>query len=209
MKQGFTKSVEHFHYEVVLESKHLNDSVHIRFNTVEGEEVCIDELCISSGLTGPYKGVIVGYQELITGKPVEVLDRLTPKEIDYYLRDETTVPAFEFYGKELYEILSIGELIMEKLGNKDKENSSLFDVSLDGTFKELSFSEQIEYFEEFCSTFIYRNPKFINIFLDIEEVEEESLVLSCEGKIVPLQLLAIEEKFNEEFETSFKFKLLD
>jgi hypothetical protein len=205
----FPKLQVHFVYEVELESKHLAESIQISFNTIQNEELCIAEVSFNTGLIGPYRGILMGYQQLITGKPIEVLDRLTPKELDYFLRDDTKVPAIEYYAKELYEILSIGELITSKLGIGGKEVVKLYDLAQNGPFLELSFSEQIEFFEEFCSSYIYSSKDTPDLFFDVEDIDDDKICLIGRGSVTATRLEELEKLFNIEFQTNIIFKIVN
>jgi hypothetical protein len=205
----FSNPQVHFVYEVELESKHLAESIQISFNTIQNAELCIAEVSFHTELVGPYKGILMGYQELITGKPVEVLDRLTPKELDFFLRDDTKVPAIEYYAKELYEILSIGELITKKLGVGGKEVVKLYDLAQNGPFLELSFSEQIEFFEEFCSGHIYSNKETPDLFFDVEDIDDDKIYLIGRGSVTATRLEELERQFNIEFKTNLIFKIVN
>ena len=205
----FKKLQDHFVYEIELEVKHLAEPVKISFNTVQDEELCLAEVLFDTDLVGPYKGILMGYQKLISGKPVEVLDRLTPKELDYFLRDDTKIPAIEYYSKELYEILSIGELITKKLGMGQKEVAMLYDLNQNGPFLDLSFSEQIEFFEEFCSSFIYSSKETPNLFFDVEDIDDEKISLIGRGSVTATRLKALEKQFNIEFDTNLIFEIIN
>lgn len=192
-------------FSVEFRPKNLNCVINISYSLEQADELCLKEIFVETDLSGTYLGVLNGYLSLVFGKPVEVLDRLSPKELDYFLRDENSVPAFSYYTKELYEILSVGELIIKQIKGKPAEIEKIFNQGEHGEFHELSFSEQIEFFEEFCSKRVYPEVRFQNIFMDIENIEDGRLVYSSRF-VYPNELIEeIQGLFNREFLTNLKF----
>lgn len=123
-----------------------------------------------------FLGMIDLYFELIEGRALESLDRVTAKEFDYFLRDDTKIGIFDFYDDKFYEILSIGEEVLKSI--KPKEDfKRIFDGG-ETEFFDLSFSSQVEIFEEFFSDTVYKHPKFHKIEFDVLDVQMYQITLS-------------------------------
>lgn len=163
---------------------HLNQldiDVYIHFETFSGDEVLIAKAYYYTDYKGPYLGVIDGFFSLIQGKPVEAADRFPIKELDYFLRDESTRPAFTAYSQEIYEIISLGEKIKTKIFGKKNIGFS-YDIERDGEFTELSTSEQFELIEELLA------DEFFKLGVDPEDIElidvdENTLVFSAKDDL--------------------------
>ena len=116
------------------------------------------------------------YFQLIEGRALESLDRVTAKEFDYFLRDDTKEGIFEFYDDKFYEILSIGEEILKSIKPKD-DFTRIFNGG-EEEFFDLSFSSQVEIFEEFFADTVYKHPKFHKIEFDVLDVSLYKVTLS-------------------------------
>lgn len=196
-----------FEFEFKGELLRSSSVVTIYYETLHKEgELCIGRIVYTTDLQSEYLGVLDGYIEFIKGKPVEVLDRITPKELDYFLRDKNSVPAFEAYSSELFEILSLGESIL-KIQLKKGGLSPLFNPEVDGVFNDLSFSEQVEFFEEFCSKYVNGDPSYDGVELSISNIDKNILEIDSFQELGEDKIKMMEQKFNQEFSSQFQFKL--
>lgn len=141
----------------------------------EGEQVIRNVRYETSG-PNEFLGMIDLYFQLIEGRALESLDRVTAKEFDYFLRDDTKEGIFEFYDDKFYEILSIGEEILKSIRPKD-DFKRIFDGG-EEEFFDLSFSSQLEIFEEFFADTVYKHPKFHTIEYDVLDVKTYQITLS-------------------------------
>lgn len=140
--------------KVIVTLNRLKTDITLFFGIKEEEEILVSEIFYQTDYNGPYLGVIDGFISLIQGKPVEASDRFPIKELDYYLRDEKSTPAFTAYSQEIYEIISIGEKIKKHVfGTKE---SLGFSTEYRDEFFELSVSEQFELVEELLSFYFYK-----------------------------------------------------
>jgi hypothetical protein len=141
----------------------LKVDIELFFGTKKEEEVLISEIFYKANYNGPYLGVIDAYISLIQGKPVEASDRFPIKELDYFLRDNSSEPAFTAYSQEIYEIIGIGEKIKDHVFGKKEDVGFVFDQK--NEFSDLSSSEQYEVIEELLSFYFYKKG------VDIDAIE--------------------------------------
>jgi hypothetical protein len=132
----------------------LNCDLIMSFKTHQAQELMLIGADYQTNYQGQYLGVIDAFFELIQNRAVEAIDRFPIKELDHYLRDEPTASAFSGYSQELYDILSIGEQLKNKIYGK-KEIKFTYDVHKLGNFMQLSTSEQFEWMEEFFSHYVF------------------------------------------------------
>lgn len=141
----------------------------------EGEKV-IRNVRYETSHSTEQLGMIDLYFQLIEGRALESLDRVTAKEFDHFLRDDSKKSIFEFYDDKFYEILAIGEEILNTVQPKD-ESKRIF-VGGEEEFFELSFSSQVEIFEEFFSDSVYKHPLFHTIEYDVLDVSLYQVTIS-------------------------------
>ena len=96
-------------YQVEVHLNKLDIDVYINFETYDAGELLIARANYFTDYKGEYLGVIEGFFSLIQGKPIEAADRFPIKELDYFLRDNSSKSAFTAYSQEVYEIISLGE----------------------------------------------------------------------------------------------------
>lgn len=157
----------------------LESDVYIHFETFSGEEVLVARAQYYTEYKGPYLGVIDGFFSLIQGKPLEAIDRFPIKELDYFLRDDSKEPAVSAYSQEIYEIISLGEKMKEKIFGKN-EYSFQYNPENDGEFIELSASEQFEIIEELLAFEFYTKGVPLD---DIECINIDDNKLTFKSKI--------------------------
>lgn len=138
-------------------------------------ENCLIKVRYFTAISSESLGLIDAFISLILGKPVDVLDRVTPRELDYYLRDTTDKASFEYYTDELFKIIGLGEFLYKSISGIDEKRYRLIDET-GQLFFDLSFSEQVELVEEFSSKYIYPRTNFLE--LDVSDIEDGILHLS-------------------------------
>ncbi len=189
--------------QINMSLAHSGLELTVGFNTIQLEEIIIEDLCYQVNKVTDFLRIVDFYFELLNGKPIEVFDRLSLKELDAFINDGKRGSVIGPYGVEHFEILKLGSSIYNKVVESSKGEEALYDQSINGKFIDLSFSEQIEYFEEFCARFIYPEVKFKNTEMDIVDILPHKITVDSSVDIRLLKL--IEEKFNHEFSTEFKF----
>ncbi len=151
--------------------------------------------------------VLIAYLSLLQGTALEAIKRISAKELDYYLRDDSSKSFFEFYGPEVYKILEIGSKIYNHHLNFSIEDK-IFDPKNAGNFLELSYSEQIEVFEEFLSKYIYPNTLYSLQDFEIE-INARSITILYRGEKIDKRLESIfREKLPLEFYLSSNIEIL-
>lgn len=136
----------------------------------------IVQLNYKTALVGPYLGILDGLISLYQDKALQAITRITAKELDFFLRDRTSIPSVSYFDPKFYEILSIGKYINDT-HYKNEDKVKLLSSEFDGEFIDLSFSEQIEIFEEFLAKIIYKNSKFTNFRFDLEDVSTKGVII--------------------------------
>ena len=164
-------------FKVQAQLNELKVDVVVEFNTKQEDELLITDLSFDTTLSGEYLAVMDAFFEIINNKPLEAIDRVSIKELDYFLRDENSTPAFKFYNKELYEILSIGEDLQKAGLPKKEEYSLVHNPELQGDYFDLSFSEQIELIEEVSAKHFYNDLNFRGLYLECDDIDDRVIQL--------------------------------
>ena len=122
-------------------------------------------------------------------------NRINLKEIDYYVREDQEV-SFEAYSPELLSLLNIGHGLYKEIENELRDSQVKEFIK-----KEIpvSYSEQIEEFEEFLATHIYENYHFRGFVFDFIDYEDNELVLSCSSKLDSKRKESFLECLNQYF----------
>jgi hypothetical protein len=171
--------------QLELPLSRLHAVVIISFQTQQEEELILKKMHYTTNLTGEMLGILDAYVTLAQNKPVEAVDRLTVKEIDFFLRDRPQESIFSHYAQELYDILSIGESLKRSLIG-EKEILPLHQPDEFGTFSELSYSEQLELIENILGEYFYPiHPEWECILC--EEIEDKTITFSSD-KSVPIAI---------------------
>lgn len=157
---------------VTIQLSHSKAKIRISFEVIIiSDEVCFDRIAYQTNLLGPYLGLLDGFVELMHKRPLEAIDRFPAKELDYYLRDNASVPSISGLDEKFYEILGLGEEIKKSYFEIDKDYSP----KLSRAFKALSLSEQLEFIEEIFSYYIYnKDHEFKD--LEITDIEDENVM---------------------------------
>lgn len=186
----------------------LNIRLDISFDTKQDDEIIVYNLYYDTSYRGEYLGVIDAFFELAENKPVEAIDRLGIKELDYFLRDQNSIPSFSFYSQELYEILSIGEEIKSLVIPKSKSEKLLFDFNNESFF-DLSFSEQAELLEEIFAMELYPYKEFEDIEIEYLDCENEKIILSIDPNPAGEVLKSVQLAIQKHTDLESKLKLSD
>ena len=164
------KRLEHFF-------EHHKKSLSV-FYKVDDDTLFI--LGIKGQLSDPYHAIFDTLLELLDGRPVGSLNRLSSKELDNYLRDKPKQPALTFYNSEYLDLFSFSVALYKEItGIKESEMEPAED------FFERSFSEQIEYFEEILAKEFYPLPEWTDKEIDLVDCEDQKLFFSCDTELSP------------------------
>ena len=98
----------------------LNTFVEILYKLEQNEELMIKEFFFYTSLKGDELAMMDAYASLCQNRPLEAIDRLSPKEIDFYLRDDMKVSSFSYLPNELFDFLSIGEELKKQQQEEKK-----------------------------------------------------------------------------------------
>lgn len=182
-------------YLFKLDNLNTYIEVFIILEKKDGEDF-IKSASYKTALSGAHLGLVDGFFSLVNGKALEILDRVSAKELDYFLRDENNVPSIPFYDPKFYDVLSIGEKTLKKFFEKTGETFLYEEYDTD--FFEMSFTEQIEMVEEFLSKTIYKLEEYSKIQFDVEDTDNNILKISCsnpmdEGKQEKFKALLLKE----------------
>ena len=183
----------------------LDFGLDISFSTRQAEELYVEDLFYYSESLDDNLNIVDFFFELLSGKPVEVFDRITVKELDFFIRSERSIPAFPFYSQQHFEIVAIGKKIYNHIIGISSDKADLYIVDELGPSSVLSLSEQIEYFEEFCSQYIYPFAIYETIELYISDIEGDDIFFEQVSERTLLK--DIENKFNKEFKSCYKFHI--
>jgi len=149
--------------------------ISVLFNTVQiNDEVCFSKVSYITELNDEYLGILDAFIELMHNRPIEAIDRFPSKELDYYLRDESSVAALSGFDEKFYEILAIGEDLKKKYFKIVKDSTP----KLTANFLSLSVSEQLEFVEELCSFYFYNGDSEFES-LEITDIDDNHLIFSC------------------------------
>lgn len=132
----------------------INTYVEIFYKLEQLEELMLKELYYNTALTGDELAMMDAYASLCQNRPLEAIDRLSAKEIDFYLRDDMKVSSFSYLPNELFDFLSIGEEL-KKLQQTEKKILPHLDIDSFGHFVDLSTSEQFELIEDILGEFFF------------------------------------------------------
>jgi hypothetical protein len=165
-------------HQFVHDLPSLRTKIHIFFNMENEGEVILTEANYELMDEVQERGVVDLFFQLIQGRATESLDRVTNKEFDYFLRDDLKIGVFEFYDTKFYEILGIGEAILKFLNPKDDGPEPLMKNTAIDRFFTISFSEQIEYFEELLSRYVYGHGHYSTLEIEFDDIEDGVVVVS-------------------------------
>ena len=165
-----------FSHKIHVSLDLLQVDLFIYLNLVDEGELIVRDVHYELSRNIDQLGMIDLYFQMIEGRALESLDRVTSREFDHFLRDDSKIGIFEYYDDIFYEILGIGEQILKTLKPKDT-SERLFDGG-EEEFFDLSFSSQVEIFEEFFSDTVYKHPMFHSIEYDVLDINLYQVVIS-------------------------------
>lgn len=178
-------------------------SINLFYNLTFEEDPKLQNLTLTKLPKTDFNALIVSYIHLLEGVAIEAVKRISIKELDYFLREDPKNSAFSFYSPDLYKILQIGQDLYKKhFPDQIISEEDLFDnISL--SFFDLSFSEQIELFEEFLAKYIYSHPLYKKQEFELEEVKDQTIMLKYSGELLNHELKNLIMKMvQKEFTTS-------
>lgn len=186
--------VDEFSNNYLFKLENLNCYINILFDLkkINGEDVLV-KFNYYTSLEQDYLGILDGFFELLQNKPIEVIDRIRAKELDYYLRDFNDKSAVSFYDSHFYEILSLGKKTLDKYLGKEKKDLLYMDYDTD--FELMSFAEQVEMFEEFLAKCVYPYKKYEHLKFDLDDFEDNILKIN------------LNENLSKELRQDIQFKL--
>ncbi|MCT4642983.1 MAG: hypothetical protein N4A33_11895 [Bacteriovoracaceae bacterium] len=167
---------------------------------LEGE-VIVDHASYKTDLHGPYLGVLDGFVSLMDSKAVEAIDRFPIKELDYFLRDEQATPCISAYTDQMYEILSIGEALKNKVFNKTEYQGPVLEFN----FLESSVSEQLDFVEELFSYHFYNKNHYLSKY-EIDDIEDNIFKFNTFDSVGDDDGTQIQEFL--EYHLKFKLKVI-
>ena len=148
--------------------------IRVLFDTVIiDDEVCFSKVSYLTGISDEYLGILDAFIELMHNRPIEAIDRFPSKELDYYLRDDSSTAALSGFDERFYEILAIGEDLKKSYFKIVKDNTPILKMN----FLDLSVSEQLEFIEELCSFYFYEGDSEFES-LEIIDIDESHLIFS-------------------------------
>ena len=171
-----------YQFNFVHELVHLKTKIHIYFNIDQKEDSTLGEISYELLDHIEYRGAIDLYFSLLKNRAIESLDRITNKEFDYYLRDDVKVGVFEFYDNKFYDVLGIGEAILKFIKPKENGPEPLMKSDLPDRFFTISFSEQIEYFEELLARYVYGHVRYSKLEIELEDALDNSIIITVSGR---------------------------
>ncbi|MAZ49615.1 MAG: hypothetical protein CME65_13730 [Halobacteriovoraceae bacterium] len=115
----------------------------------------------------PYHKILDGLLELVDGQKIGSLNRISSKELDYFFRDEKSVPAVTFYSSEYLDLFGLMSGLYKNItGIQSKA------LTPDLDYFDRSFSEQVEFFEEILAQEIYPYREWTEFNFDLDDIKD-------------------------------------
>ena len=156
----------------------MDSEVYLAVKLKQEDELLVEKMYYATQLSQLNLAILDAYVSICQGRPVEAIDRLTSKEIDFYLRDNSKQATFDFYPSELYDILSIGEELKKIAFGTTVEIRPHLDTNVFGIFKDLSYSEQLELVEDILGEYYFTKYPKLAGRLVCEDILDEKLIFS-------------------------------
>ena len=180
-----------------------NSKIRVLYDTVSiDDEVCFSKVSYLTGINDEYLGILDAFIELMHNRPIEAIDRFPSKELDYYLRDESSIAAMSGFDERFYEILAIGEDLKKSYFKIVKDHTPKLKID----FLKMSVSEQLEFIEELCSFYFYNGDSEFES-LEIVDIDDHHLIFSKrDNRDVDLRVLKsfLSEKLSLNVEVSLE-----
>lgn len=172
----------------------FDDDRTVRFLAVIDETkspIVVDKLYYLTNLNDEHLGLMDAIVAIAQGKNIAELKEIKMRELDYYLRQEASVPSFKFYHDDHYKLLSALEKLAKYVDDK-KQTLPWLKVERDGEFLELPTFEQLDLVDEILARFI-TTPKLIDIDIWCEDIEEENIFINASRNLTPPEELKLRE----------------
>lgn len=92
--------------------------------------------------------IVNAYLNLLLGRGLEVIDRISLKELDYFLRTDSKVPFFSKVTKSILQIIEIGEVIKKQHIIKSSNQNKVYQELVHGPYEFMSLGERLELIED-------------------------------------------------------------
>lgn len=194
-------------YKLELDLAWFKLTMKVAFNLVKKDEEIVTNIQYSLSDKTEFLGLIDLLFCLLEERSLETFDRINAKEFDYYCRDDVSKPAFSYYSQELYQVLALGEQIYTRLRPKMSLANDLL-LSANESFFDLSFSEQIDLFEEMLSKNIYQNPIYKNLEIEIIDVQDSLISLKINSIKDDALELILRDDINKYLISDAQFQLV-
>lgn len=153
----------------------LHSEVTLYYKLEQREELMIKQLFYQTSLKDDELAMLDAYVTICQDRPLEAIDRLTSKEIDFYLRDDMKVSSFDYYPNKLFDFLAIGESL-KKLQVEEVKITPLLDVEKFGKFQNLSCSEQFELIEDILGEYVFSKYPELGGKLICDEINDNFIL---------------------------------
>ena len=161
-----------------LEIKLFNQSFIISYKFYsKDDDLFIDEIFYFSDQEN---FLVNAYLNLLKNRALDVLDRVSVKEFDYFLREDNSKPYFNKISKELLELIGLGERLKSKHKKAKKTLESVYNEDLHGPIEFMSLGELLELIEEILS-----HESLNKYNLTCSNIENYIVYLSCSDEIKP------------------------
>lgn len=173
-----------------IDFKFFDITYSVTFDTyLEGDDLFISEI----QYYGPKEDIILnGYLNLLIKRGVEVLDRISIKELDYFLRQDNKTPYFDKISPELMKILELGEKIKTKFSISKSKSFIIYNPEVHGPFDLMSYGEKLELIEE-----AFASDSLKSFQLECIDYDDINLKITSPIKIIDKDILYIESELTK------------
>lgn len=180
-----------------IDFKFFEITYSVSFDTyLEGDDLFISEI----HYYGSKEDIILnGYLNLLIKRGVEVLDRISIKELDYFLREDNKEPFFDNISPELMKILELGERIKTKFSKSKYKSIVIYDPKIHGPFELMSYGEKLELIEEAIAS-----DNLKNFQLECIDYDNDNLKITSSIKITDKDILSIESDLSKLLSRNLK-----
>lgn len=139
------------------------------------EDLFIDEIYYHASSK---HDLVNAYLNLLYNRSLALLDRVSIKEFDYFLRQDNSVPYFDKISKELLDLMALGEEIKKRHVKKAAQEKRVYQPEVHGPIEFMSFGELIELVEEIIS-----HKDLVNFNLSCTNVEDLKVYLKSNDEL--------------------------
>lgn len=175
----------------------FDDDRTVRFLAVLDETkspIVIESLYFLTNLNDKDLGLMDAIVAIAQGKNLLELKEIGMRELDYYLRQDGSVPSFKFYHDDHYKLLSSLEKMAKYIEDK-KQTLPWLKVERDGEFLDLPTFEQLDIVDEILARFV-TSPKLVDADIWCEDIEEESIFINTSRSLTPQEEMKLREVLN-------------